>query len=148
MSILQAARAIVAGLWRTLRAAFLTLGIVGVVGLLGLAVSLPLWAFSSLRPRIYTWFALAVLGAGVVFLFARRVGRRAREAGGAAAWARQRLVPGLRGVGFGLLFVAAAYAALVFFARGSVALGALIAVAALIGGGYLRFVHRRGRDGR
>lgn len=143
MPALEAAKAILFGVWRTIKQVLLTLGILATIGVLGLVLALPLWAFSSFRPRIYTWFALVLLGAGVVFLLVRRVARRSRQDGGLSAWGRLRLLPALRRTGIVLAFIAAAYSAAVFLARGLIVLGVLLAGAVVILGGYLRFANRR-----
>ena len=143
MPAIEAAKAILFGLWRTIKQVLLTLGILATIGVLALVLALPLWALSSFRPRIYTWFALALLGAGAVFLLVRRVARRSRQDGGLPAWGRRRLLPALKRIGIAVAFIAAAYSAVVFLARGLIVPGVLVVGAMVILGGYLRFANRR-----
>lgn len=143
MPVVEAAKAVLLGLWRTIKQLLVTLGILATIGVLGLALALPLWAFSSFRPRIYTWFALALLGGGVVFLLVRRIARRSRQDGGLGAWGRLRLLPALKRIGIALACIAAAYSAVVFIVRGLLVPGVLVAVGVVLLGGYLRYARRR-----
>ena len=143
MPAVEAAKAVLLGLWRTIKQLLVTLGILATIGVLGLALALPLWAFSSFRPRIYTWFALALLGGGVVFLLVRRIARRSRQDGGLGAWGRLRLLPALKRIGIALGCIAAAYSAVVFIVRGLLVPGVLVAVGVVLLGGYLRYARRR-----
>jgi Mn2+/Fe2+ NRAMP family transporter len=146
MRLGDAARSIVVGLWRTIKRGLFTLAVLAGVALLGLALALPLWAFSSYQPRAFTVFALVLLASGLAFLIVRRIVRRSRESGGFSPWLRGRVLPALRKILVAAGFVAAAYAVVLFLAGGRLVLGALIAAASVFLGGYLRFA--RGRRGR
>jgi hypothetical protein len=143
MGIREPLRAMGLGLWRTLRRLLFALGVVAAIGLLGLVLALPLWAFASFEPRAFTLVVLGLLLIGLLFLLARRVVRRAREAGGFTPWLKARVLPALRGLGVTVAFLLAAYLVLVLLARGWVAAGVVVAGAAVLLGAYLRFARGR-----
>jgi hypothetical protein len=146
MRIGDAARSMVVGLWRTIKRVLFSLAVVAGVALLGAVLALPLWAFSSYKPRGFTVFALVLLASGLAFLVVRRIVRRSRESGGFSFWLRRHVLPALRKILVAAGFVAAAYAVVVFLAGGRLVLGVLVAGASVLLGGYLRFA--RGRRGR
>jgi hypothetical protein len=99
-------------------------------GVLGLAVSLPLWLFATKSPRLYTAAALAALGAGLATAVVRGVLRRrslrdpSRPRGSAAAAALSVLMA--------LVGLAAAWAAAALLVRGLWILAAIDAVVAAL----------------
>ncbi|MBN1834513.1 MAG: hypothetical protein JW820_01620 [Spirochaetales bacterium] len=148
MPFVDATRTAARGLWRGIRGALLAVGILVTIGLLGLALALPLWAFASLEPRAYTWFALALLGGGLGFLIVRGVARASRRDGGFAPWVRLRVLPRVKKAGLVLGFGAAAYAVALLLVRGLVAAGVLTAAGAAALGMWLRFASRKGSERR
>jgi hypothetical protein len=131
------------GIWRTLRSGISVLAVIAAIALLGLVLSLPLWAFASYEPRAFTLVALASLAVGLAFLLVRRIVRRAREAGGPLPWLKSRVFPALRGIGLTLAVLAAAYVVVLLLARGLIAAGVVSAAAAVLLGAYLRFARGR-----
>jgi hypothetical protein len=143
VAIRDAIRSMAVGIWRTLRRMLSALGVIAAIAVLGLVLSLPLWAFASYEPQAFTLVALTVLAVGLVFLLVRRVVRRAREAGGTLAWLKSRVNPALRGIGVTVAFLAAAYLVVLLLARGLIAVAVVAAAAAVLVGAYFRFARGR-----
>ena len=92
-----------------LRRLGLGLGLLALIGGLSLLVAFPLWYFSARLPRVFTAAVVGLLAAGLVFLSARRVCLAGKRAGGARAYWRQRVLPGLRTTGLVLAGLGALY---------------------------------------
>lgn len=148
MSYRDGGKAIVVELWQAIRRVVFTLGVVLVIGLLALALALPLWAFSVYEPGAYTAFALGLLAAGVLFLLVRRAVRRSREAGGVGAWIRLRILPAVKAIALAIVLLLAAYGAVLLLARGRLLIGVLAGAGVVLSAGYLRFARRSRRPSR
>jgi hypothetical protein len=136
-------RGLLRELWRLVARLLLAVGLVAGVGLLGLALTLPLWAFSSYLPRAYTWSALGLLGALLLFFLLRGLRRRSRLEGGLGRMLRLHFLPALGRVAIVLGSLAALYGVALLFARGRPAPAASLAAALVLALGYLRLGRRR-----
>jgi hypothetical protein len=119
------------GLWGSLRRLGYLVAMAGLIGLLSLAVSLPLWYLASMHRKLYTAGVFVAGAAAVLVALTRRTGQAMRASGGIGAYVRTAVLPILKAVGLAAGSLAVLYGAVLLASLGRV-VSALVATGAWV----------------
>jgi len=127
------------GLWGSLRRAGYLAAMAVLIGLISLAISLPLWYFASAHRRIYTAAVLAAAASALLLAATRRTLRAVRERGGLRGYLRGAVLPILKAAGFTAGSLAVLYGAALLAGTGQVAPAVIAAGAWILLLGLLKY---------